>query len=143
MTEQQYIANHSYFAEAFRDPYGIADDLREKTQGIEYGSLVGIGLSGSVMIPVLALLLDKPFAILRKPGVPCHTNATYEGTIMKDWLFVDDFISSGETFRNALRIIDDQCARYARWGANPFKPHCVGSYEYARSRFEPSLTRSF
>jgi len=119
------VTNHSYFPEAFKHPYEIADQLREETKGVEYGSLVGIGLSGSVMIPMLGLLLDLPFAILRKEGVSSHAHDTiFEGTIAEKWLFVDDFIGTGATYASVVKRLGRGCKGF----------DCVGSFEYTRGR---------
>lgn len=65
----------------------------------EHDTLVGRGISGCMAVPMLAAAAGKLFAVVRKPNDGSHSGSTVEGRIGRRWLFVDDFIASGETYR--------------------------------------------
>jgi len=65
-----------------------------------YDALVGTGLSGTMVVPLLAHLLKKRFAIVRKEDDrSTHSSHRIEGNLEVGdrWIFVDDFVSSGDT----------------------------------------------
>jgi orotate phosphoribosyltransferase len=63
-----------------------------------FDTLVGTGLSGGLIVPVLARELDKMFVLVRKDGDDSHHGGgKLLGRLGPRWLFVDDFCSSGFT----------------------------------------------
>jgi adenine/guanine phosphoribosyltransferase-like PRPP-binding protein len=66
----------------------------------EFDSIVGRGLSGALVIPTLAARLGCTFAIVRKPDDRRHSRSEIEGEIGDSWIFVDDLIASGATYRH-------------------------------------------
>jgi orotate phosphoribosyltransferase len=84
----------------------------ERFQGIvpkdvEFNTLVGTGLSGGLIVPVLARMLNVDFAIVRKEGVSNHGHYDVEGVIGDKWLFVDDLICTGASLRKVHRKMED------------------------------------
>lgn len=61
-------------------------------------TLVGMGISGTVGVVNLARDLGIDYLILRKDGVSSHSSWPAEGRLGRNWLFVDDLVSSGSTF---------------------------------------------
>lgn len=106
-------------------------------EGILFDSMVGQGLSGALVVPILARHFKVPFAIVRKPDESRHSDYSVEGMVGEHWLFVDDFIDSGST-RNRVRGAIDALER--RWEA---RTEFVGTYEYRRNRFLPARDKSF
>src|SRR5258708_3313379 len=90
-----------YFKEAFQDQAELIRKARIALEGVDYDTMIGTGLSGSLVIPVLAGALDKHFAIVRKEPSQ-HDSSRIVGKIGHRWIFVDDFVSSGET-RNKVK----------------------------------------
>ena len=61
--------------------------------------LVGMGLSGAMIVPALAVQMDWPFAIVRKANESTHSYLSVEGEFsFNQYIFVDDFVSEGNTF---------------------------------------------
>lgn len=100
-------SNHSgYFTRAFENLEDIADDVAHYLRGVEYDTMIGTGLSGTLVVPTLARILGKHWAIVRKER-SVHTSIMVEGTIGERWLFVDDFVSSGTTRRTVQAAVRD------------------------------------
>lgn len=94
--------DQAYFSSAFHDdPKKMTDTMLESI-GDEFDTfdtVIGTGLSGTIFICRTEQHLSKRFGILRKPGVSSHADRELEGSVGTGWIFVDDFISSGATFR--------------------------------------------
>jgi adenine/guanine phosphoribosyltransferase-like PRPP-binding protein len=94
----------SYLEEAIYQPDVIVTRARARLADVQFDTVIGTGLSGALVVPMLARALDKHFAVVRKPD-NSHSCERIEGTIGDHWLFVDDLISSGETFRRVREAI--------------------------------------
>jgi adenine/guanine phosphoribosyltransferase-like PRPP-binding protein len=69
----------------------------QNNRPIKRFGLVGRGLSGTIVVPSVALKLGWPFIIVRKDH--SHSCMEAEGEVdFRRYIFVDDFISSGCTF---------------------------------------------
>jgi adenine/guanine phosphoribosyltransferase-like PRPP-binding protein len=78
---------------------------------IKFDAVACIGVSGLAMGAILADKLNKELVVVRKPEEDCHSYCDIEGPDTRKglrWLFVDDFISSGATFRNVLQAMAAQ-----------------------------------
>lgn len=131
------LRTHSgYFDRAFGNLDQIAEDMLEKVQDVEFDTLVGTGLSGTLVVPTLARAFGVYWAIVRKESSP-HTSVMVEGEIGHKWLFVDDFICSGATLirvKRAIRGRIDQIGYY--WStAATFQTEYVGTYEYQENNY--------
>lgn len=117
------MRNISYSHGAFRDSSKLIDSAVKALASVDYDTMIGTGLSGALVIPILARAMGKHFAIIRKPGDSRHAYQQFEGEIGDRWIFVDDFISSGET-RDRVRSV-------VRRLASEYNPTIfVGSYLY-------------
>lgn len=67
---------------------------QEQKMPQDFDTLVGVGVSGAVIVPILARLLGVDFAIVRKDNDGTHGWNKIEGVVGSKWLFVDDLISS-------------------------------------------------
>lgn len=77
-----------------------ANKIKKK---LNFDGLVGTGISGIILIAPLALELKVPFAIVRK-SKKNHSGYDVEGDDnISRYLFVDDFIDSGETFSRVYK----------------------------------------
>ncbi len=121
-----------YFNEAFADLDVLVKNANDQFTGqnIKFDSMVGIGLSGLLVLPVLARHYGVPYLALRKEGIKSHDSygvGSYgRGTIGKRWLLIDDFVSSGRTIEVAKRRVADGIAMT---GSN-FTTEYVGTYCY-------------
>lgn len=122
----------SYFEQVFGDTDTLFRNAETQLFGqkIKFDSFVGIGLSGILVLPILARHFNVPFLALRKEGVDCHD--TYgigqygRGTIGQNWVLVDDFVSSGRTVKYA----QERVSQGIRHEGNGFKTQYVGCYSY-------------
>lgn len=125
----------SYFEQVFGDTEELFRNAETQLIGqkIKFDSFVGIGLSGVLVLPILARHFDVPFLALRKAGVDCHD--TYgigqygRGTIGRNWVLIDDFVSSGRT----IRVAQDRVDAGLREAGNGFRTEYMGCYGYGSS----------
>lgn len=107
----------------------------------EFDTIVGIGLSGTLLIEHLAMSLKCNWLALRKRNDGSHSTKLGEGKIGHKWLFVDDFIGSGQTLQNVCLIMEDLCDDYE------IKTEWVGCFLYNASQHletpESLLQRNF
>lgn len=123
-TTPVYASHASYMDSAFGDLSVIADRMLESVTdpiyGVEFDTMVGTGLSGTLVVPYLARTFGTYWAIVRKPD-NTHSSNQVEGKIGQRWLFVDDLVCSGNTLRRVQAVISTT--------AGP-KTQYVGCYEY-------------
>lgn len=127
------IRNISYAREAFGEPGSLIGNAERELTNIDFDTMIGTGLSGSLVIPTLANALGKKWAIIRKEGDNSHGDPCgFEGTIGDRWVFVDDFIASGDTRERVLnavsRIIRNEGPR--QLAEDEIDPIYVGDYLY-------------
>jgi hypothetical protein len=135
------ISNRSsYQKTAVFRPGEAIRDARLALKGVDYDTMIGTGLSGALMVPTLARALRKKWAIIRKPDDGSHSEARYEGTIGSRWIFVDDFVSSGQTrdrvIREVERIVSVHNLAHSDYELHPFETRMVGSYLYEIGGFQ-------
>src|SRR5574338_1153348 len=97
----------SYLESAFNP--NLIKFARKELRKIEFDTLIGVGLSGSIVVPLLANKLNKYFAIVRKENDSNHAEYSIEGSIGNKWIFVYDFIDSGDTFHYVKNKVDIYC----------------------------------
>jgi hypothetical protein len=93
---------------------------------VQFDSMVGIGLSGLLVLPLLARHFDVPFFACRK-GEESHHNSNLPeggGRIGKRWLMIDDGKVTGATIAKVRTIVDTVAERFA------FSTEYVGCYSY-------------
>lgn len=102
------VRGNSYFKEAWK-MQGMAKWAREQLPS-SVDTLVGTGMSGTLIVPRLAERLGLAWGVVRKPGVSSHAGSytLYEGQMGRRWAFVDDFISSGDTLFRVLDSVEDE-----------------------------------
>lgn len=98
------VRGNTYFKEAW-NMRGMTKWAREQLPS-SVDTLVGTGMSGTLIVPRLAERLGLFWGVVRKPGVSSHAGSTtrYEGQMGRRWAFVDDFIASGDTL---FRVLDE------------------------------------
>jgi hypothetical protein len=121
-----------YFDEAHNSVDGLIAEAREILADVDYDTMVGRGLSGAVIVPILARELGKRWMIVRKPKDGSHSFRNVEGTLGHRWLFVDDFIAGGGTRRATMEGIAEAAV------GNNWTTEYVGDYQYAYRQFEPA-----
>ncbi len=72
----------------------------------EFDTIVVTGVSGLIIGPVLAHLTGKKLLVVRKPNESTHSYNYIEGEMGHQWIFVDDFISSGGTLDRVVERVN-------------------------------------
>lgn len=83
-----------------------------KKRSSQFDAIAFSGMSGAVMAPTLAYLLDKQLIIVRKDAELANSHSSsmveYAGYPLKDRvIIVDDFVSSGATVLRIMEKIRD------------------------------------
>jgi len=135
------IRNISYSRDAFSDPDQLIKNAKRALTGVDYDTMVGTGLSGSLVIPTLARALGKEWAIIRKASESSHAGAGFEGTIGKRWIFVDDFMETGSTERAVMQGVREATDLWNRTMPamlqEPLSTY-VGAYLYSWNSWRPN-----
>lgn len=127
-----------YFDSALDELGEVIATAKEDLADVEFDTLVGTGLSGAIVVPALALAMDKSFLLVRKDQDDSHHGGgRLVGRLGLRWVFVDDFVSTGRTRTRVMTKISAADTR-------SFRPRMVGQYLYMRSdggdptvRFQP------
>src|SRR5688572_6935768 len=101
-----YRKHTDYFSKAFRDLDELAEKMLETVKDVNFDTMVGTGLSGTLVVPHLARTFGTYWAIIRKDEQN-HDYGKVVGEIGQRWLFVDDFVSMGHTLRRVRNAIDE------------------------------------
>ena len=92
-------------------------DLRKITD--TFDSIACCGVSGLMVVPQIAELLNKNIVVVRK-GERCYSEFRTEGAAPFRYIILDDLICSGGTVKHIKKVIKDEYSR----------SHCVGVYCY-------------
>lgn len=125
------IVGANYLTRALATTEVLAADARKHLAGVEFDTLVGIGVSGAVVVPRLAEALGVNWVVARKPNDGSHSSRPAEGRLGKRWVFVDDLRATGrteQTVREQIAKVD-----YSSGGA-PVETEYVGTYLYGGVR---------
>jgi orotate phosphoribosyltransferase-like protein len=85
-----------------------------------FDSIVCCGVSGLLVAPQVAEILNKNLVIIRKPDERRYSEFLMEGVTPYMYVVLDDLICSGDTFKWIKHTIYDECP----------KAKCVGLYCY-------------
>jgi hypothetical protein len=128
--ERKLVRSHaSYLSPLIESPDEVIARFRAKMRAVDFDTLVGTGLSGSLAVPMLARSVGCHFALVRKANDASHSDNSVEGNVGKRWVFVDDLICSGETRRRVRGAMADFCAKHN------FMNAYVGDYMYHGNHF--------
>ena len=95
-------------------------DLRKVVDSFD--SIACCGVSGLMVVPQIAELLNKHIVIVRK-GEKCYSEFRTEGVAPFRYIILDDLICSGGTVKHIKRVLKDEYPRAA----------CIGVYCYMPS----------
>lgn len=130
-----YDKTPSYYRQAQRDLLDTVDKcLRVLSEAsVEFDTIAVMGISGMLVGPTLAAFTGTNLVVIPKSDEGwSHRGSSHGpvGTIALHWIFVDDFICSGETRRRVREAIHKVCPDAIE----------VGTLEYNRSWSSPSFT---
>ena len=86
----------------------------------QFDSIACCGVSGLMVVPQIAELLNKNIVIVRKPDEKRYSNFFIEGVSPFRYVIVDDLVCSGSTIKHIKNTIYEDCP----------KAQCVGVYCY-------------
>lgn len=92
---------------------------------IEFDTLVGTGLSGTLLLPMIADRLKVNYLAIRKVNDGSHSDGKHQGRLGSKWMFFDDFVASGDTLRRVYGAVEKICK------IHDHKSQFVGGYLYA------------
>lgn len=132
----------TYFDEALRDLPGVIEQCKTALSGVDFDTIVGTGFSGGVVIPALAMAMDKKFVLIRKENDDSHHGGgKLVGELGQRWIFVDDFISSGRTRERVIRKIAgalDVDQKATMVGQFMYQRNQNGRFEYYADDWAPA-----
>lgn len=117
--------NTYYMDSALFDLASVIETAQKRLADVDFDTLVGTGFSGGIVIPSLALAMEKKFVLIRKETDDSHHGkGRLLGQLGAKWVFVDDFVSSGKTRKRVIEKINDTAA------TSEVSTECVGQYMY-------------
>lgn len=137
-----------YLGAAYADNEALLAKATHALRDVEFDTMVGTGLSGSLIIPVIARALGKNWLIIRKESESAHSSERGEGNLGDRWVFVDDFVDTGATKRRVkdavAAIVADNCNYIAPHGRTNYTDglNCpismyLGDYMYSAGIYYP------
>lgn len=96
----------------------VVCDLRKINASFD--SIACCGVSGLMVVPQIAELLNKHIVVIRKPDEKCYSDFPMEGVTPFRYVIVDDLVCSGSTIRHIKNTIYEDCP----------KAQCIGAYFY-------------
>ena len=96
-------------------------DLRKITDSFD--SIACCGVSGMMVVPQIAELLNKNIVVVRKGGDKCYSAFLTEGANPFRYIILDDLICSGSTIKHIKKTIKNEYARSSCIGAYCYLPH--------------------
>jgi orotate phosphoribosyltransferase-like protein len=122
------VLHASYLTDIIRDPRQVIQLAEKALFEVDFDTVVGIGLSGALIVPQMAAAFGKNFAIVRKVD-NTHSDQPVEGHIGARWLFVDDLICTGSTYKHVVNKMKLTAELYSH------DTQHVGAYLYFSRRF--------
>lgn len=118
-------------------PKVISDMFHQILQsGLEFEAIAFTGYSGALIGPSLADLLRKDLLIVRKKTDKRHSQCEVEGNcFVTKYIFVDDFVDSGDTVRRIMvsirsRIPEAQCVGMFFYDGEHNSPNLIGLCDF-------------
>jgi len=93
-------------------------DLRKIANSFD--SIACCGVSGMLVVPQIAELLNKHIVVVRKEGDKCYSEFRTEGVAPFRYIILDDLICSGGTVKRIKKVLKQEYHRSL----------CVGVYCY-------------
>ncbi len=93
-------------------------DLRKIADSFD--SIACCGVSGLMVVPQIAELLNKHIIVVRKAGEKCYSEFRTEGAAPFRYIILDDLICSGSTVKRIKKVLKEEYTRSS----------CIGVYCY-------------
>lgn len=102
----------------------------------QFDSIVCCGISGLMVAPQVAELLDKHIIIVRKDHEKCYSEFTIEGVAPSRYIILDDLICSGDTVRYIKSTISNEYSKSICVGLYCYMPQECAYTEKTKKEFE-------
>ena len=109
------VLNHKY-----RNSVIIKAVCELRKMSNDFDSIACAGISGLIVVPQIAELLNKNIVIIRKDSEKRYSDFQIEGVTPFKYIIVDDLICSGQTIRHIKNTLKRESPRSV----------CVGVYAY-------------
>lgn len=114
-----------YMDEAVFNLSEVIETAQERLADVDFDTMVGTGFSGGIVIPALALAMGKKFVLIRKETDDSHHGkGRLLGQLGTRWIFVDDFVSSGNTRQRVIDKVTEAAVNYCQM------TEFIGEYMY-------------
>lgn len=97
----------SYLFRVFEEYDDLIEHCVAALKDKDFDTLVGTGLSGTLILLPVAKRLGVHAAVVRKQTEKCHSGYKVEGAIGTKWILLDDQVDSGATVRRAIKAIEE------------------------------------
>jgi len=113
---------------------------RIKLSGIQFDSIAFSGMSGSLVVPIIAMLMGKNMLLGRKERDDCHSSYQVEGNLLlaRRFIIIDDLVSSGDTVRRINGRVKRSQTQLRENGEVVPEGKCVGLFCYNEHWRSPS-----
>lgn len=98
----------------------IVMDAVRRLRNYRFDTIACCGISGSIVVPQVAEILNKNILVVRKRNEPCYSEFSTEGVAPHRYVILDDLICSGNTVKHINRSIKYEYS-FAK---------CIGVYCY-------------
>lgn len=86
----------------------LVSHFKATTEDVQFDTVIGTGLSGTIFAARVADTMGVQFGIIRKPDDDStHSSNRLEGAVGDHWLFVDDFMETGDTFKRVMEAMTE------------------------------------
>jgi adenine/guanine phosphoribosyltransferase-like PRPP-binding protein len=116
------------YMDEVHDHESLISRWKESVGRTKIDTVVGTGVSGTIAAVRLAKEFGLYYLIIRKPGVSTHSSQPAEGNLGKNWVFVDDLVSSGSTIQRVWDAMNSITA-------SGFQTKFKGAFLYQTPRF--------
>ena len=106
------MTHAGYLHLPIREPKLLVSRVKELPEQIgEFDAVVGCGMSGAMAASIVACNLGLRFCVVRKKqDRNTHSCTRFEGNMREGdrWIFLDDLIDSGKTFKFVYDMMQNQ-----------------------------------
>lgn len=96
-------------------------DLRKISDSFD--SIACCGVSGMMVVPQIAELLNKNIVVVRKEGDKCYSEFRTEGVAPFRYIILDDLICSGKTVKHIKKVLKSEYSRSVCQGVYCYLPN--------------------
>lgn len=130
-------------------PKKFSDNIKQAAKKIaamyrkdKFDAVAFTGSSGAAIAFYLATEYEIPLLYVRKTGEKSHGQKVESNSpsVIRKYLIVDDFISSGTTVRSIIRKISKQCTKYGIKELEPIGVFCYDSQWKETVKISSKLT---